>query len=286
MGVAPTAPDTDRYDKMHAHCDVLVVGAGPAGIAAALEAGRAGARVIVVDEQQEPGGSLLSSRQLVGDAFAAEWLASALAELRGMDEVRLLSRSTAFGYYDHNFVAVLERLTDHLGPTNGHAPRQRIWRIRAKQVVLATGAIERPLVFRNNDRPGVMLASAVSTYINRYGVAPGRRVVVFTNNDSAYRTVLDLVGAGIGVQAVVDVRPETSGDLPGIVNNMRIEVLAGHVLTDVRGGKGVKAVEVRRLDGGSVGSGSRTDQVRPGGYVGRMEPDAEPAFSVGRQARV
>ncbi len=257
FGVAPSGPDTDRYDKMHAHCDVLVVGAGPAGIAAALEAGRAGARVIVVDEQQEFGGSLLASRQSVGDATAAEWLASSLADLRGMDEIRLLSRSTAFGYYDHNFVAVLERLTDHIGPTGGNAPRQRIWRIRAKQVVLATGAIERPLVFRNNDRPGVMLASAVSTYVNRYGVTPGRRAVVFTNNDSAYLTALDLVDAGVDVQAVVDARPETDGELPRMAVNRGIEVLPGHVLTDVRGTKGVKAVEVRRLDRGSVGGGSR-----------------------------
>ena len=128
-----------------------------------------------------------------------------------------MPRSTAFGYYDHNFVTVLERVTDHLGPTGGNVPRQRIWRVRARQVVLATGAIERPLVFRNNDRPGVMLASAVSTYVNRYGVAPGRRVVVFTNNDSAYRAALDLVDAGVDVRAVVDVRPETRGKLPDMV---------------------------------------------------------------------
>ena len=257
LGVAPTEPDTDRYDKMHAHCDVLVVGAGPAGIAAALEAGRTGARVILVDEQQELGGSLLASRQRVGDAPAVEWLESALTELIGMREVRLMARSTAFGYYDHNFVAVLERVTDHLGPTDGYAPRQRIWRVRARQVVLATGAIERPLVFRNNDRPGVMLASAASTYVNRYGVAPGRRVVVFTNNDSAYRTALDLVDAGVDVRAVVDVRPETHGKLPSTVGGRGVEVLSGHVLVDVRGGRGVKAVEVRRVDGGSIVGGSR-----------------------------
>ena len=257
LGVAPTEPDTDRYDKMHAHCDVLVVGAGPAGIAAALEAGRTGARVIVVDEQQEFGGSLLASRQRVGDAPAVEWLESALTELIGMREVRLMARSTAFGYYDHNFVAVLERVTDHLGPTDGYAPRQRIWRVRARQVVLATGAIERPLVFRNNDRPGVLLASAASTYVNRYGVAPGRRVVVFTNNDSAYRTALDLVDAGVDVRVVVDVRPETHGKLPSMVGGRGVEVLPGHVLVDVRGGRGVKAVEVRRVDGGSIVGGSR-----------------------------
>ena len=257
LGVAPPGPDADRYDKMHAHCDVLVVGAGPAGIAAALEAGRAGARVILVDEQQELGGSLLASRQRIGNDPAAEWLDSALSELRDMREVRLMPRSTAFGYYDHNFVTLLERVTDHLGPTGGCAPRQRIWRVRARQVVLATGAIERPLVFRNNDRPGVMLASAVSTYVNRYGVGPGRQVVVFTNNDSAYSAALDLVDAGIDVRAVVDARPNTSGQLPNMVVDRGVDVLPGHVLIDVRGGKSVKAVDVRRVDGGSVVGGPR-----------------------------
>ena len=257
LGVAPTGPDTDRYDKMHAHCDVLVVGSGPAGIAAALEAGRAGARVILVDEQQELGGSLLASRQRIGNDPAAEWLDAALSELRDMREVRLMPRSTAFGYYDHNFVTLLERVTDHLGPIGGCAPRQRIWRVRARQVVLATGAIERPLVFRNNDRPGVMLASAASTYVNRYGVVPGRRVVVFTNNDSAYRAALDLVDAGVEVRAVVDARPETRGSLPDVVRGRGVEVLPGHALVDVRGGRRVKAVDVRRVDGGSVVGGSR-----------------------------
>ena len=252
LGVAPTEPDTDRYDKMNAHCDVLVVGSGPAGVAAALEAGRAGARVILVDEQQELGGSLLASRRTIGSEWAGDWLEAALAELRGMDEVRILPRSTAFGYYDHNFVAVLERVTDHLGPTAGYAPRQRIWRIRAKQVVLATGAIERPLVFRNNDRPGVMLASAVSTYVLRYGVAPGRRAVLFVNNDNAYVTVLDLFDAGVDVEAVVDLRPQPDGELPRKVAALEIEVLTGSALVDVHGGKGVVAVDVMRVDGGSA----------------------------------
>ena len=173
---------------MNAHCDVLVVGSGPAGLAAALRAGRTGARVILVDEQQEMGGSLLASSADIDGKPATSWVESTLAELAAMPEVRLLPRSTAFGYYDHNFVTVLERVTDHLGLVEGLTPRQRIWRIRAGRVVLATGSIERPLVFPNNDRPGVMLASAVSTYVNRYGVAPGSRAVVFTNNDSAYRT--------------------------------------------------------------------------------------------------
>ena len=177
-----------------------------------------------------------------------------------MSEVRLLPRTTAFGYYDHNFVAALERVTDHLGPTDGAAPRQRIWRIRAKQVVLATGAIERPLVFRNNDRPGVMLASAASTYVKRYGVAPGSRAVVFTNNDSAYLTVLDLYDFGVDVEAVVDLRPETEGELPRMIDNLEFEILRGSAIVDVRGGKGVKAVEVMRVDGGSaVGQARRIE---------------------------
>ena len=252
LGVAPEEPDTDRYDKMHAHCDVLVVGSGPAGLAAALEAGRAGARVILVDEQQELGGSLLATRRKIGDAWAGDWLESALAELRGMDEVRLLPRSTAAGYYDHNFVAVLERVTDHLGPTDGYAPRQRVWRTRAKQVVLATGAIERPLVFRNNDRPGVMLASAASTYVLRYGVLPGQRAVVLANNDNAYVTVLDLFDFGVDDVTVVDLRPEPDGVLPRMIANLEFEVLRGSALVDVHGARGVEAVDVMRVDGGSV----------------------------------
>ena len=258
LGVAPGESDADRYEKTHAHCDVLVIGSGPAGLSAALEAGRTGARVVVVDEQPEFGGSLLASRDRVGDASATQWLKSAVSKLREMDEVRLLARSTAFGYYDHNFVAVLERVTDHLGPTGGYAPRQRIWRIRANQVVLATGAMERPLVFRNNDRPGVMLASAASTYVNRFGVLPGRRAIVFTNNDSAYRTALDLADAGVDVRAVVDARPEAQGVLPGRVGAMGIEVLAGHVLVDVRGARGVRAVEVSGVSRGSIIGRPRT----------------------------
>ena len=257
LGVAPEAPDVDRYDKMHAHCDVLVVGSGPAGLAAALEAGRVGARVILVDEQQELGGSLLATRRSIGGVEADDWLESALAELGGMDHVRLMPRSTAVGYYDHNFVAVLERVTDHLGQTAGHTPRQRIWRTRAKQVVLATGALERPLVFHNNDRPGVMLASAVSTYVLRYGVIPGQRAVVFANNDNAYVTALDLYDAGVDVAAVVDLRPETDGELPKTVAAREIEVLTGSAVVDVRGGKGVQAVDVMRVDGGSAVGKSR-----------------------------
>ena len=210
LGMAPTAPDPDHYDKTHAHCDVLVVGGGPSGLAAALAAGRSGARVILCDEQAEFGGSLLSAPEVIEGRSASDWLAAALSELQSMPELTLLSRTTAFGYYDHNYLGLVERVTDHLGPTAPpHLPRQRLWKVRARQVVLATGAIERPLVFAGNDRPGVMLAGALRTYLHRYAVRPDR-VVVLTNNDGAYAAARDLYAAKAGV-TVVDTRPEPSG---------------------------------------------------------------------------
>ncbi len=192
LGRAPTEVDPDSYDWMNHHCDVLVVGGGPAGLAAALAAARSGARVILADEQEEFGGSLLDTRETLDGKPAAEWVADAVAELQGLPEVILLPRSTVNGYHDHNFLTIHERRTDHLGEV---APlgqvRQRVHRVRAKRVVLAAGAHERPLVYGNNDLPGNMLAGAVSTYVRRYGVAPGKKLVLATNNDYAYRVALD-----------------------------------------------------------------------------------------------
>lgn len=184
-----TEPGRGEYDKYHQHCDVLVVGAGPAGLAAALAAGRGGARVILADEQAEPGGSLLSTP----DQWP--WLAATVAELADLRETRVLRRATVFGYYDHNYLTIAERR-----PGGG-----RLWHVRAGRVVLATGAHERPLVFADNDRPGVMLASAVRTYLNRYAVRVGSRAVVATTNDSAYPTALDLLESGVQV-LVADTR--------------------------------------------------------------------------------
>ena len=258
LGTAPPAPDPDAYDHMNAHCDVLVAGGGPAGLAAALEAGRAGARVILVDEGSEPGGSLLGSRAEIDGDPGERWVAAAVGELAATAEVRVLTRTTAVGYYEHNFLHALERCRDHLPPGEGKGPRQRLWRIRARQVVLATGAIERPLVFSNNDRPGIMLASAVSEYINRYAVRPGSRAVVFTNNDSAYRTAVDMAAAGIRVEAIVDARPagarSTAARLRGI------EVVENHVVVNARGGRRLRAVQLMSLgqDGRSVDGPRRT----------------------------
>ncbi len=248
LGKAPTQPDPDIYDKMHTHCDVLVVGGGPAGLAAALAAGRAGARVILVDQQPELGGQLLAERAVVNDEPALDWTNSAARELAGMDDVRMLSRTTAFGYYEHNYVALLERR--QTGPSNtANGSRERLWKVRAKQVVLATGAIERPLVFADNDRPGVMLAGAVRQYVNRYGVTPGPRIAVFTNNDDAYRTVLDLADSGVRIAAVVDVRTDPVGELPEKTIARGIEVIKGSAVVRAKGGWRLDTAEVMALDG-------------------------------------
>ena len=209
LGSAPDARDAERYDKRYAHCDVLVVGGGPAGLAAADAAAATGARVILVDEQRELGGSLLSCPAEIDGEPALRWAGRIEAGLRQRPDVRILTRSTAFGYQDHNLVTVAQRLTDHLPVRMRAGSRELLWKIRAGRVILATGAHERPLVFGNNDLPGVMLASAVSAYIHRYGVLPGRDAVLFTNNDRAYQAAIDLADCGARV-VVVDARARST----------------------------------------------------------------------------
>ncbi|MFP6687910.1 MAG: 2Fe-2S iron-sulfur cluster-binding protein, partial [Alphaproteobacteria bacterium] len=247
LGIAPQAPDHNIYDKRHQHCDVLVVGGGPAGISAALAAGRAGARVILVDEQAELGGALLGNGERIEARSGVDWTLGARAELDDMAEVRVLTRTTAFGYYDQNYVLMVERVNDHLGAPAGTL-RQRLWKIRAAQVVLATGAIERPRVFANNDRPGVMLAGAAQTYINRYGAKPGNRAALYVNNDCAYRAALDLVEAGIRVEAVIDVRANPTGEAVAAVRERGIDVLAHHAVGGTLGSKRLRGIEVLALN--------------------------------------
>ena len=251
MGRAPAAPDPARYEKTYAHCDVLVVGAGPAGLAAALSAGRSGARVILVDEQNELGGALLADRAEIDGKPALDWVTGAAAALAAMDEVRVLTRTTAFAYYDHNYLALLERITDHLGPDAelpAGLPRQRLWKVRARRVVLATGAIERPLVFADNDRPGIMLAGAARTYLNRYGVKTGGRAVVLTNNDSAYLAASDLRAAGLSV-TVADLRADgAAAPTAQAAAERGVEILTGQGIVETGGRRRVNAVKLGRLD--------------------------------------
>ncbi|HMR31480.1 MAG TPA: sarcosine oxidase subunit alpha family protein [Geminicoccaceae bacterium] len=236
LGRSPAGPDPDRYLHRHAHCDVLVVGAGPAGLMAAATAAAAGARVILADDQPEPGGALLADAASRIDGLPAlRWVGRAAEELEAMPEVTILSRASVFGYYDHNYLGILERLADHLSATPPRMPRQRLWRVRAKQVVLATGAIERPLVFGDNDRPGIMLAASARAYLNRWAVKAGGRVVLFTNNDSAYAAALDLAAAGSAVEAIVDARPDPQGPLPARAREAGIVVRAGSILVRTEG---------------------------------------------------
>ena len=208
LGRAPTGPDPDLYLRGHLHCDVLVVGAGPAGLAAALAAGRMGARVILVDEDFRPGGRLLAERDLVEGVSSVQWAAQAVAELQAMPEVRIMPRSNVFGAYDHGTYGAIERVSDHQADPGPNRVRQTYWRIVARRCVLAAGAIERPLVFPGNDRPGIMLAGAARTYVDRFAALPGRRAVVVTAGPEGWRTVVALQAAGIEVTAVVDRRPD------------------------------------------------------------------------------
>jgi sarcosine oxidase subunit alpha len=254
LGRSPLQPDPDSYDKLNHHCDVMVVGAGPAGLAAALAAARAGCRVIIADEQSEMGGSLLCSKELIDGTAAAVWLASALSELAENDNVLLLPRSTVFGYFDHNYLGINERRSDHIGETNSNGTRQRLHKVRAKQVILATGAHERPLVFGNNDVPGCMLASAVSTYINRYAVVPGNSLVLMTTNNNAYQAAIDWHDAGKTVVLIADTRSNADGDLVQQAIQRGIRVEFGKGIINVKGSKRVKSVEVAPLsaDGKSL----------------------------------
>ena len=207
LGRAPTAPDPDHYAQHFAHCDVLVIGAGPAGLAAALAASANGARVMLCDEQAELGGSLLAETNASIDGKpAAVWLEGALATLARLPDVTLLPRTTAFGWFPNNMLGLVERVTDHLANPGETLPRERLWQVRVKRVVIAAGAIERPLVFPGNDRPGVMLADAARTYLVRYGVKVGARVLIVTADDSAYGAAVALRDAGISVVGIADLR--------------------------------------------------------------------------------
>ena len=241
LGRASLQADPDCYDKGFLHCDLLVIGAGPAGLAAALTAGRAGARVILADEDFTLGGRLNAETFAVGENTGADWAAAAVAELRAMPNLRVMARTSVVGAFDHGIYSALERMSDHLAEPLPGKPRQVLWRIYCRRAMLCAGAIERPIAFANNDRPGVMLAGALRAYANRWAVSLGDQVAVFTNNDDGLRTAGDLAAHGIGV-TVVDVRPDAPA-LPGIRH------LQGAQVVDTSGRLGLKAIKVRLANG-------------------------------------
>jgi len=247
LGRASQEPDPDRYEKAHLFCDVLIIGAGPAGLAAALTAARGGARVVLCDEDFLLGGRLNSERYEIDGTSGSHWAGRIEAELSSMNEVRILRRTTVFGTYDGEFGAI-ERVSDHLPVPPPHLPRQRLWKIVARRSILAAGAIERPIVFGGNDRPGVMLASAVRTYLNRFGVAPGRQIALFTTTDDGWKTASDLSKAGVEVEAVIDARPDAIAPKDICVGRTWI----GAHVTDTVGSKELRGITVRDRDGATT----------------------------------
>lgn len=244
LGKAPEERDPDSYEHMHIHADVLIVGGGIAGLTAAETAAASGVKVLLIDENPVLGGIADLSAGKIGDTTPAAYAASAEARLRGLGNVHILTRTTVVGHFHHNYLMAFERVGDH-DPAllAAGAPRHRLWKIRAGQVILASGALERPLAFANNDRPGIMLASAVRALVERYGVAPGKNGVVFTNNDDAYLTALVLKQAGVGVR-VADSRARPDGALVQQARAAGIEVNAASVISAVEGSHGVKAVKI------------------------------------------
>ncbi|MSP05155.1 MAG: sarcosine oxidase subunit alpha family protein [Acetobacteraceae bacterium] len=251
LGRAPIGEDPDQYANRYAHCDVLIIGAGPAGLAAARAAAATGVRVILCDEQAQMGGSLLADSDTdIEGRPARDWVASLLRDLYRHENIILLPRTTAFGYYADNFVALAERRTDHQSASS--YPRERLWQVRAKEVVLATGAIERPLVFPNNDRPGIMLADAARVYLNRYAVRPGTTAIVLAAHDSGYRAALDLHAAGIPIALIADPRETTYNPWVQRAQKAGIRVAAGTEPVNTFGHLRVHTLQTRHGASGTI----------------------------------
>jgi len=247
LGVAPLKPDPDRYEHKYEYCDVLVIGSGPSGLASALSAAKNGARVILAEDKPRFGGSLLTDEVTIGNKKGKDWANETVEELRSMPNVIIKNRSQVFGYYDHNMMVMFERTKDHIEFYSKYKPRQKLWYIRAKEVIASTGSIERPLAFGNNDRPGIMLASAAKEYLKVYGVLIGKKPIIFTNNDSAYDTAIDFKKNGIN-PIVIDVRDNSNSSVVKEAKSLNIDIRFSHAIANTKGYLRVNSATVGKLN--------------------------------------
>jgi len=243
FGVVSASHDKERYEHKYEYCDLLVTGSGPSGLASAYAAAQNGARVILAEDKPRFGGSLLTSEVSIGNQSGQEWTENIISELKSMPNVTVKNRSQVFGYYDHNMLVMSERISDHLPKTNKYTPKQRLWYIRAKEVLISSGSIERPLVFGNNDTPGVMLSSAAKEYLKIYGVLVGKKPLVFTNNDSGYETAIEFKKNGID-PVVLDSRKDPSSEIVNEAKSLNIEIKFSHVVVAAKGYKKVKSADI------------------------------------------
>jgi len=247
LGVAPLKPDPDRYEHIFEYCDVLVVGSGPSGLASALAAAKNGARVILAEDKPRFGGTLLTDEVTIGNKKGKDWADDVITQLNSMPNVIVKNRSQVFGYYDHNMMVMVERTKDHIEKPKKFTPRQKLWYIRAKEVIVSTGSIERPLVFGNNDRPGIMLASAAKEYIKVYGVLVGKKPIIFTNNDSGYDTAIEFKKNGVE-PLVLDVRSNSDSSVVQEAKNLNIKIKFSHGVVNTKGYLKVGSATVGKLN--------------------------------------
>ncbi len=247
LGQSPTAKNPDRYEQKFYYTDITIVGGGISGLLAALGAGRSGCKVLLIDENPELGGYLLDYNFSINEKDGKKWLKKIIEELDGLANVTILKRTTAMGYYDYNYLTALEKVTNHHVEFSNTLPRERYWRIRSKKVILAQGAFERPLVFADNDRPGIMMASAGQKYLSRYGVLPGKSVVLFTNNDHAYLTAFEFVEKGAKV-TVVDTRDLLNARISEKCKLLNIKVFKSYSVIKTYGDKKVNRIEIQQVD--------------------------------------